>query len=357
MLKRVWFSTVTTAITFCLLALFAAPHPQALAAEAAQGSAPPDASAVDEFGVPLGDTPPPIPPGFESTEAVLRAVTGGKVAVFFPGMPVPLPEGVVELKGVEYGKGGEKSLRLDLYMPADLEKPAPGLIFIHGGGWEQGNRNDYRYYTVRYAKRGYVVATISYRFSNEAPYPAAVQDAKCAVRWMRANAAQYHVDPDRIAVIGGSAGAHLSMMVGYSSDVPELEGDGGHAGVSSRVQVVVDIYGPTDLACPEAREMGVVKKFLKKSYDEAPGLYEQASPIKHLTKDDPPTLVVHGTIDDLVPVWQSDVLVDELKALGIPVVYEKYEGWPHTMDVALDVNRRLQWAMNKFLDKHLGGQP
>ena len=357
MFKRIWFRCTTVAFAFCLLAVLAAPHQQALAAEAAQSTTASDASAVDEFGVPLGDTPPPIPPGFESTEAALRAVTGGKVAAFFPGMPVPLPEGVVELKDIEYGKGGDTSLRLDLYMPADLEKPVPGMIFIHGGGWEQGHRNDYRYYTVRYAKRGYVVATISYRFSNEAPYPAAVQDAKCAVRWMRANAAKYHVDPDRIAVVGGSAGGHLSMMVGYASDVPELEGEGGYAGVSSRVQVVVDLYGPTDLACPEARDVGSVTKFLKKSYDEAPELYEQASPINHLTKDDPPTLVVHGTIDELVPVWQSDVLVDKLKALGIPVVYEKYEGWPHTMDVALDVNRRLQWAMNKFLDKHLGGQP
>jgi len=333
----------------------------ALAPVAIAGQTPADQAApsvaVDEFGVPVGDTPPPIPPGYESTDAAMQAIMGGKVPFFMPGMPVPLPEGVVEHKDVEYGKGGDKSLLLDLYMPEKLDQPVPGLIFIHGGGWEQGNRNDYRYYTVRYAKRGYVVATITYRLSHEATYPAAVQDAKCAVRWMRANAAKYHVDPDRIAVLGGSAGGYLSMMVGYTSDVPALEGDGGHGEHSSRVQAVVDIYGPTDLDVPEARDAGAVKKFLPQAYEGKPELFKEASPLTHLTKDDPPTLVIHGTVDDLVPIWQSDVLVEKLKELDIPVVYEKYEGWPHTMDVALDVNRRIQWAINQFLKKHLGELP
>ena len=310
---------------------------------------------VDEFGVPLSDTPPPMPKGYTSQDEVMKAALSNKIEVIIPGAPVPLPDGVAEKTGIEYGKGGGRPLLLDLYVPEKIDKPAPGLIFIHGGGWESGDRSDYKYYTVRYAKRGYVVATISYRFTQEAPFPAAVQDVKCAVRWMRANAAEYHVDPDRIAVLGGSAGGHLSMMIGYSSDVPELEGDGGHAGVSSRVQAVVNLYGPCSLDVPEARTIGVLERFIGKTYAEAPELYTLASPLHHVTKDDPPTLILHGTIDDLVPIGQSDTLAKKLAEVGVPCVYDKYEGWPHTMDLSVDVNRRCQWFMNKFLAEHLGG--
>jgi len=346
MLKKADYRILVLAMVF-LMAVVAPIHAYA-------ADAPPSAVAVDEFGVPLGDEPPPAPPGYSSTDEVKKAMFGGKFAFVLPTSPVPIPEGVVEKKDVEYGNiGGSRPLLLDLYMPDKLDKPAPGLIFIHGGGWEAGNRSDYKYYTVRYAKRGYVVATISYRFSQEAPFPAAVQDAKCAVRWMRANAEKYHINPDKIAVIGGSAGGYLSMMIGYSSDVPELEGDGGHEGVSSRVQAVVDLYGPTDIECPEARDEGVVRKFIGKTYDEAPEQYKLATPITHLTKDDPPTLIIHGTIDDIVPIAQSDLLAGKLEALGIPCEYDKIEGWPHTLDAAVEVNKRVQWYMNRFFDKYL----
>ena len=308
---------------------------------------------TDEFGVPLGDTPPPLPPGYKTQDEVVTAALSGKVKVILPAAPAPLPQGVVETKDVEYGNVGGRALLLNLYTPEKIDQPAPGLIFIHGGGWSGGDRTDYTYYTVRYAKRGYVVATISYRMTGEAPFPACVQDAKCAVRWMRANAAKYHVNPDKIAVIGGSAGGHLAMMVGYSSDVPELEGDGGYPGVSSRVQAVVDLYGPGNLFMEGARNVNVVKKFIGKSYDEAPKLYEQASPVTHITKDDPPTLILQGTVDSIVPMSQSDEVAAKLKEAGVPCEYETFEGWPHTMDVAVDVNIRCQWFMNKFFDRYL----
>ena len=346
MLKKTGYRILFLAVVFLLTVV--AP----IYAYAADPPVP--AAAVDEFGVPLGNAPPPAPPGFASQDEAQKAALSGKFAFILLTAPVPLPEGVVEKKDIEYGNvGGKRPLLLDLYMPDKLDKPAPGLIFIHGGGWQGGNRTDYKYYTVRYAKRGYVVASISYRFAPEASFPAAVQDAKCAVRWMRENAATYHVNPDKIAAIGGSAGGYLAMMIGYSSDVPELEGDGGHAGVSSRVQAVVDFYGPTNLDCMEGRTADVVRKFIGKTYEEAPELYKLASPITHLTKDDPPTLIIQGTVDSTVPVAQSDQLAAKLKELGIPYVYEKFEGWPHTMDIAIDVNKRCQWFMNHFFDKYL----
>ena len=334
------------------------PSPAPASQSAAVNAPAPAAAAAgeDEFGVPLGNTPPPAPPGFKNQDEAFKAVMGNQVKVIMPAAPVPLPEGVTEQKDIEYGKVGDRALLLDLYTPAKIDKPAPGLIFIHGGGWSSGNRTDYKYYTVRYAKRGYVVATVSYRFSQEAPFPAAVQDAKCAARWMRANAAKNHMDPDRIAVIGGSAGGYLAQMVGYSAGVAELEGDGGNPGVSSRVQAVVDLYGPCDIDSEGARNVGVVKKFLGKSYDEDPELYKKASPIRYVTKDAPPTLIFQGTIDEIVPMAQSDLLAGKLKELGVPYEYEKFEGWPHTMDVAVDVNRRCQWFMNRFFAKNLAKQ-
>jgi acetyl esterase/lipase len=295
---------------------------------------------------------PPMPKGFASTAEVLAAIQAKQIKMI--DLLIPPPPSVEVTRNVTYGKVGERELQLDLYQPKGLAVPVPGIVIIHGGGWGAGARQMLHYYGVKLAERGYVAANISYRLTGEAPYPAAVQDAKCAVRWMRANAAKYKVDPNKLAVLGGSAGGHLAMMVGYSSDVPKLEGDGGHKGVSSRVQAVIDFYGPTDLTTPFARGMGVVQSFLGgKTYDEAPDLYKEASPLAHLTKDDPPTLILHGTIDDIVPIDQADSLAAKLKDLHIPFAYERFDGWPHVMDVAKDVNARCMWAIDQFLAKYL----
>lgn len=302
------------------------------------------------------DAEPPVPKGFGSTEEVKEAIGQGKVRLV--NLFIPLPENVEVINNVEYGRVGERSLQLDLYQPKGLSKPVPAVILIHGGGWKSGNRQIYRYYCIKLAEKGYVTATISYRLSEEAPYPAAVQDAKCAVRWLRANARKHHVDPDKIAVLGGSAGGHLAMMVGYSSGVKALEGNGGNAGVSSAVQAAIDFYGPVDLTADEAKKAGAVIDFMGgKRYNEAEAQYRQASPITHLAKGAPPTLILHGTIDDTVPIAQADLLAKKLKELGIPYEYERLEGWPHTMDLSEDVNRRCLWRVERFLVKHLPVPP
>jgi len=298
------------------------------------------------------ETAPAVPKGYGSTEEVKEAIRQGKVKLV--DLFIPTPESIEVRTNVEYGKVGERSLQLDLYEPRDIRKPVPAVILIHGGGWRSGDRKIYRYYCIKLAEKGYVTATMSYRLSKEAPYPAAVQDAKCAVRWLRANARKYHVDPDKIAMLGGSAGGHLAMMVGYSSGVKSLEGDGGNAGASSAVQAVIDFYGPVDLTADEAKKAGVVKDFMGgKEYAEAEAQYREASPITHLTKKAPPTLILHGTIDDTVPITQADLLAKRLKELGVPYEYERLEGWPHTMDLSEDVNRRCLWRVEQFLDRHL----
>ncbi len=297
------------------------------------------------------DAPAP-PGGYPTKNAIYLAYALGRVEAL-KLRPVETPPSVEERKDIEYGRAGDHALLVDVYSPKGLNKPAPGLIFIHGGGWSGGHRSDYKYYTVAFAQRGYVAATISYRFAPEFPFPAAVEDAKCAVRWMRAKAAELHVDPDRIAVIGGSAGGHLSMMVGYTADQKKLEGHGGHEGVSSEVRAVVDLYGPTDFDTPLGRESGTVRRFIGKSFTEDPELYRAASPIRYLNAKSPPTFVLHGTIDEVVPVEQSDMLVEKLKELGVPHWYDRLDGWPHTMDIAKPVNERTQTLLVRFLETYL----
>ncbi len=292
------------------------------------------------------------PPGYKSADAVKLAILTRQLKLI--DTKIEVPDDIEVRKDIEYGTGGGQSLKLDLYSAKQLDRPVPGLIFIHGGGWKKGERSDYHYYCVKFAERGYVVATVSYRLLPDGTFPAPVHDVKCAVRWMRASADRLHVDPNQIGVVGGSAGAHLAMMAGYSSDVPELEGDGGHVGVSSRVQAVVNLYGPADLTAPIATgNEGVIKFLGGRQYGDAPDQYERASPITYVTKDDPPTLILHGTIDEIVPIAQADLLAEKLRTSGVPYRYERLEGWPHTMDLAEVVNGYCLRHMIAFFDQHL----
>lgn len=300
----------------------------------------------------LPEGAPPPPRGYPTENALRIVYALGQLDLVDRNGP-EVPPTIEERKDIEYGRVGDKPLLLDLYSPKELKTPVPGLIFIHGGGWKSGKRADYRVYTIDFARKGYVVATISYRLVPEAVFPAAVEDAKCAVRWMRASAAELRVDPDRIAVIGGSAGGYLALMVGYTAGQSRLEGAGGHAEVSSAVQAVVDLYGPTDFDTPLGRASDLVRNFLGKSYADDPELYRFASPIDHLDAEDPPTFVLHGTIDSLVPVEQSDLLVEKLKSLAVPYWYDRLDGWPHTMDLARTVNQRCQLLVSQFLETHL----
>jgi len=295
---------------------------------------------------------PPIPQGYADEQAVRTAILLGQIKLI-DAKNISLPDNVEEVLDIEYGTGGERKLQLDLYLPKGRTKATPAIIFIHGGAWKSGKRSDMKFYCVKFAEKGYVTATVTYRLMDEDCFPAAVHDVKCAVRWLRANAAKYQVDPAHIVASGNSAGGHLSMMIGYSDD-SSLEGSGGNNNVSSRVCAVVNFYGPTDLTTDFAKEQELVKQFIGgKTFAEAPDTYKLASPLFHLTRDDPPTLIFHGTIDSVVPVVQADILVKKLKELGIDYVYERYDGWPHVMDLAEPVNQRCIYQMEQFFKKHI----
>ncbi len=291
----------------------------------------------------------PPPQGYPTENALFTAYAAGTLDLLDRDAPVAVPEGVVEELDIEYGQIDGISLKLDLYSPREITEPLPLILFIHGGGWVKGNKADYKLYAAQFPLKGYVVATMAYRFADVADFPGCISDAKCAVRWLRANAARLHIDPDKIAVAGGSAGGHLAMMVGYSSDVKSLEGDGGNPDVSSAVQAVIDLYGPADLTTEAARVHPTITNFTKVAYEKDPALYESASPIHYVDPSDPPTFIIQGTLDSLVTPDQSDALAEKFQALDMDYWYDCYPGWPHTMDVARLVNERVQLTMHAFL--------
>ena len=317
----------------------------------------PPAKRPDLVNVPASLGAPPR--GFMSEGLLYAAFALHKIGwysldVLDADATVSVPPEIKEETNIVYGTGGGNPLELDLYSPDYLSGPVPGIIFIHGGGWRTGKRQDYKFYTTRFAKHGYVVATISYRLKEAGYFPNCVEDVKCAVRWMRANAEKLHVDPNRIAVIGGSAGGHLSMMAGYSSDVPEFEGTGGNPGVSSAVQAVIDLYGPVDFTVAETRDHPLLTGFMQGTYEQVPDKFVKASPITYLDPRDPPTLIIHGTIDSLVPVEQSDMLAEKMKAMGNMYWYDRIDGWPHAMDIANPVNQRVEKVAIAFLQEVFG---
>lgn len=301
----------------------------------------------------IGEELPEAPAGYVDSKAALAAVASGQEPVIKIFTTYP---DVMVTQNIPYTENKRnKSAILDLYQPNEGDSPRVGIVLIHGGAWRAGKKEDYNYYSQVFAHKGYVVANINYRLSKESKFPAAVQDCKCAVRWLRAHAEEFNVDPERIVVAGGSAGGHLSLLVGYASDVPELEGRGGYGDVSSRVCGVVSIYGPTDLTTDFVRKNQfaamVVGAFIGAPIDRALGKYELASPIRHVDAEDPPTLILHGTVDDVVPIAQSDQLAKKLEEVEIPFVYDRIAGWPHAMDLSARVNDRFVWMMDHFFQR------
>lgn len=269
---------------------------------------------------------------------------------------------IVVEKDVVYGTGGSRQLKLDLARPEQSDVALPALIFIHGGGWTGGDRKMYEGEIERAAKHGYVAATITYRLTDpdkvshkpRNPFPAQIEDVKCAIRWLRANAEKYHVDPNRIGVTGGSAGGHLSLLAGVTGQSNQFDGNGGNPGVSSQVQAVVNFFGPTDLPHLHASSKpaaGVVELLLNGPPEKSPELYKAASPITYVSKDAPPTLTIHGTADPVVPVDQATEFDAAMKKAGASHQLLLLEGEKHGF--TQKGNKAAGEAMYKFFDAHL----
>ena len=281
-------------------------------------------------------------------------LASGALAQPQPGQAPRIPEGVKVERNLVYARAGSKDLLLDLYLPERAAGRRPVILWVHGGAWRGGNKENSP--AIRQSGRGYAVASINYRLSPEAIFPAQIEDSKAAVRWLRANAGKYNLDPNRMGAWGSSAGGHLVALLGASGGVPDLEGALGNRNYSSRVQAVVDFFGPTDFLeigkfpskiahyaadSPESQLLGGP---VLENKEKA----RRANPITYISKDDPPFLIMHGDQDQSVPLNQSELLTEALKKAGIEVTFEVVRGAGHGFG-----GPQINASVDAFFDKHL----
>lgn len=261
-----------------------------------------------------------------------------------------------EYLDITFAQVGAVSLCLDLFVPESATRP-PLIVFIHGGAWEAGSRKKCRMEWL--VERGYALASVDYRLSGQARFPAQIHDCKAAVRWLRAHAERFGYDADRIAALGVSAGGHLAALLGVNSAVRELEGDvGSHLDVSSRVQAVVDYYGPTDFILraqtqPERTEPPGSRghKLLGCPVRDNEAIARLASPAWHVSADAAPLLIIHGTADTTVLLDQSQRLFDAYRGHKLDVQLHLVPGAAHGgPQYALPEHRR---PVAEFLDSRL----
>lgn len=244
----------------------------------------------------------------------------------------PVPDSVIWEEGIEYTNPDEQHLKLNLARPKSGDGPFPAVICIHGGGFRAGTREGYDGLCVKLAEKGFVAATITYRLAPKYQFPAAVHDTKAAVRWMRANATKYHVNPDKIGVTGGSAGGHLAQFLGVTAHVPQFEGTGGNPDQSSSVTCVVNVYGPSDFTKSYGKSVDaheVLPLWLGGNLETKRDLHIQASPLYWVTPDAAPTLCIHGTEDKYVAHEQAVWIVDKMKAATVKAELLTLEGAGH----------------------------
>jgi acetyl esterase/lipase len=269
------------------------------------------------------------------------------------------PEGVELLRDVVVGTGGGRELHADIARPKT--PPAglmPAVLWIHGGGWTSGSHHEFQQ-TIQLAKHGYLVLSVEYRFADEARWPAQIEDCKLAVRWLRANAVKYQVDPDRIGCWGTSAGGHLAALMGVTAGRPELEGKGGSAGFSSTVQAVVSFCGPTQFT--GNNYVVPSRKMAGGSYEEKTDVYKQMSPLDNVNPKACPFLFVNGDKDTTVPRFHAELMTEALKKVKVPVemivvknaghgyVFNAPKGGPPAEPSPAEVDA----AVLKFLDANL----
>ncbi|MBG86813.1 MAG: carboxylesterase [Verrucomicrobiales bacterium] len=263
---------------------------------------------------------------------------------------------------IPYAGSDNPRQMLDLALPQKKStKPRPVLAFIHGGGWRNGSKNGGLRRIQTYLQAGgYVGVSIGYRLTGEVQWPAQIHDCKAAIRWLKANAKKYNLDPNRIAVHGTSAGGHLVAMLGVTGGMTDMEGQlGDHLKTDSRVACVVDYFGPTELLTMDDHP-GKMKhnamdspesKLIGGAIQEHKDKTRHASPITHVSKDDAPILICHGTDDQLVPYPQSVDFHAKLKKAGVDSTLITVNGAGHGLR-----GKRLEEIIKTFLARHLMGK-
>ena len=257
---------------------------------------------------------------------------------------------------VVYGTVGDTKLLLDVYQPDGGTGKRPGIVLVHGGGWVAGDKAFYTPMGKRLAAKGYDVFSINYRLAPTFHYPAQIDDTQRAVRWIRAHAGDYSLDPDRLGALGDSAGGYLVEILGTRDTRDNSDRD--LAGYSSRVQCVIDLYGPSDFTLPpttagiSSQALQILAMYFGKTPDQAPDLYREGSPIIYVDKQSSPFLILHGTTDPLVPADQSQRLNDALTKAGVEtsliLLYKKGHGFLSPADPNL-----VGAMIDEFFARHL----
>ena len=258
-------------------------------------------------------------------------------------------------RDVVYRRVGGHDLKLDIYSPKSVSAALPAVIWIHGNRWSRGKKQAPPFDLMAH---GYIVVSVEYRLSGEAPFPAQIEDCKAAVRWLRANATTYHIDPDHIGAWGHSAGGHLAALLGTTAGVTDFEGAGENSSFSSRIQAVCSMSGPSDLwalygdlsdATEGSRARGEsLEKLLGGKGEGLKVKAMAASPTTYITKDDAPILLLHGENDMSIPVRQSEVFASKLKAAGVDATLEVAKGRGHGVG-----GPQFASVITAFFDKHL----
>lgn len=262
-----------------------------------------------------------------------------------------------------YASGGNRFQMVDVYLPKQRksDRPLPVVAFVHGGGWAGGSRLFFTARACDYAATGdFVAVCVGYRLTSEASWPAQIHDCKAAIRWIRGHAEELNVNPDRIGVFGGSAGAHLAALLGTSGNVVRLDGDlGEFTNLPSRVQCVVNICGPADLTKPvctgrsAALLVELVTKLLGGTIEEKPDVAREASPITYVSAATPPMLTIHGTKDSLVDFQQSVAFDEALKKAGAKSLLVPMLDVDHNFSAGAETLRRIR----QFFDIQLRDSP
>lgn len=263
------------------------------------------------------------------------------------------PADVIAEYDVRYGTAEGESLLLDVARPKGGTGPYPAIVCIHGGGWRGGDKISFRPLIHLLAQRGYVAISVRYRFAPAHPFPAQIEDVKNAVRFLRANADQWDVDPDRIGAMGGSAGGHLALLLGTTEESDGFEGQG-NEGYSSAVQAVASLVGPTDLTAtfpPSVQQM--LRDLVGGDDREA---LRSASPMNHLSAEDAPVLLIYGTADPLVPYSQATAMLAACRRESVEAELITVQGGGHGSGGNPQDWFQANNRMIDFFDQHLKSQ-
>jgi len=276
----------------------------------------------------------------------------GAVEFFRENLTIP-PPGVRMFEDLVYASPNERDLRLDLFVPELNAGPLPAVIFIHGGGWAFGGKRDWRYAAAQLASSGFVTATIEYRLSSERIYPAAIDDAKAAVEWMRSNADLFGVNAQQIGVVGSSAGGHIASLLGVTGDRNHMSQGDDDPVQSARVQAVAAVSGAYDMFEADRRDNWAPAAFMGGLPQQSPGLWEAASPIKHVGPGSAPHLFLHGTLDELTPGSEAERMMQKLLEAGVHAEMFSAEGGDHDFFATWQWEQRVLEALEDFFQRML----